>query len=407
MPRKKDQTGATLSVEARLVLASIANPQSVDSRSRARALAAGKPDWDELRRIANWHGVMPLVYRFFADHAPDAMPARAMAAWRADYTANALRNLRLARELVRVVSAFQRQGIASIALKGPALAVATYRNLALRQFTDLDLLIHERDLPRAADLLSEAGYLPRRYERDRPGGGFFRGSEDEFASADGSDLIDVHWRLVPGYFPFAPDGDALWSRAIRVAIEGAEIATLAPADAMLFLVAHATKHGWPVMRPICDIAALAAQERFDWDSVAAEAERLQCTRMLLLGATLAAELAGVAIPARILSAARADPRVIRLALRVESRMFAATGVRAGLFSEWLVPLAAIEGVGRRVRYCADRGLRPTIDDWEFLRLPPPLYPLYWALRPIRLAIDHGPRLLMRTRAPQSTIAADK
>jgi hypothetical protein len=404
---EKDHRGTTPNAEAQLILASIANPATADSRSRARAAADKKPDWNELRRIANWHGVMPLMYRFFVDHAPDAMPACAVAAWRADYTANALRNLRLARELVRITSAMEGRGIASMALKGPALAVAAYRNLALRQFTDLDLLIHEHDLPRAADLLSLSGYLPRRYERDRPSGGFFHSSEDEFASADGHDLVDVHSRLLPPYFPFAPDADALWSRAVSVAIEGAEITTLAPGDAMLFLIAHATKHGWPVLRPICDVAALAASEGFDWDAVAAEAEHLRCSRMLLLGAILAADLADAAIPTRILSAARADARVTRLALRVEARMFSATGVRAGLFNEWLVPLAAIEGGARRVRYCAERGLRPTIDDWEFLRLPPLLYPLYWAIRPIRLAVHHGPRLLVRPHSPHRAITADK
>lgn len=407
MPPEKDHRSTPPGAEARVILAAITNPATPASILRARELAAERLDWNELRRIANWHGIMPLVYRFFADRAPDAMPTSMTAAWRADYAANALRNLRLARELVRITSVLEAESIVSIALKGPALAVAVYGNLALRQFTDLDLLIHERDLSRAADLLSHCGYLPRRYERDSPGGGFFHGSEDEFASADGNDLIDIHRRLVPAYFPFAPDSDALWSRAIRVAIEGAKVATLAPADAMLFLIVHATKHGWPVMRPICDIAALAASDGFDWNTVAAEARRLRCTRMLLLGAMLAADLAGGAIPRAILSASRADSRVTRLAGRIKARMFTATGARASLFNEWLVPLAAIEGGARRVRYCADRGLRPTIEDWEFMRLPPPLYPLYWAIRPIRLAIHHGPRLLTRTRAVRSVVAADK
>jgi hypothetical protein len=407
MAPNRAQIQFAVPVEAQLILASIANPATEDSVAHAWAIAAGILDWNEIRRIANWHGVMPLVYRFFADHARDAIPAGAMAAWRADYTANALRNLRMARELVRITNALNDRGIRTLALKGPALAVVTWDNLALRQFTDLDLLIHECDLPRAADFLAESGYFPRRYERDRPGGGFFQGSEDEFASADGRDLIDLHWQLVPGYFPFAPDSEALWSRAIRVAIEGAEITTLAPADSILFLIAHATKHGFPVMRPICDIAAIAARAEFDWNAVAAAAERLRCTRMLRLGAILASDLAGAAIPAPIVSAARADSHVTRLARRIEARMFLATDARPGLFNEWIVPLAAIEGGARRVRYCADRGLRPTIDDWEFLRLPRLLYPLYWAIRPLRLIVRHGPRLLPRPHPPKSVQAADK
>jgi hypothetical protein len=43
--------------------------------------------------------------------------------------------------------------------------------------------------------------------------------------------------------------------------------------------------------------------------------------------------------------------------------------------DWYVPLTALEGLRRRLRYLLTRTLRPTIDDWEALPLPKTLY---WA-----------------------------
>ena len=44
--------------------------------------------------------------------------------------------------------------------KGPALAVQLYGNVALRQFSDLDILVHPRDVLLARDLLLAEGYSP-------------------------------------------------------------------------------------------------------------------------------------------------------------------------------------------------------------------------------------------------------
>ncbi|HVA80162.1 MAG TPA: nucleotidyltransferase family protein [Candidatus Binataceae bacterium] len=382
----------SLPAEAQFILACITTPATPASQARARALAGGKLDWDEVRQIANWHGVMPLVYRFVCA-LTDAVPESFAAAIRADYFGNALRNVGVARELVRIAGALEALGIGVIALKGPVLAISAYGDLTLRQFSDLDILIHERDLPRVADLLAESGYYPRRYKRERADGGYFQSSEDEFASADGTRLIDVHWRLVPSYFPFAPDADGVWERAVRVPVEGYSVATLAPADAMMFVIAHAAKHGWPALRPSCDAAALAARAELDWAALAADAARLGCTRMLLLAAVLAAGMVGAEVPAAILGAAAADPPLAPLAGKIRARMFAHTGARPTLFHEWIVPLTAIERLPDRIRYCLVRGFKPTIDDWEFIALPRALYPLYWAIRPLRLIAHHGPRLL--------------
>jgi len=48
--------------------------------------------------------------------------------------------------------------LAFIPYKGPTLALAVYGNLALREFTDLDILVQTQNVRQAAELLKDRGY---------------------------------------------------------------------------------------------------------------------------------------------------------------------------------------------------------------------------------------------------------
>ena len=69
-----------------------------------------------------------------------------------------------------------------------------------------------------------------------------------------------------------------------------------------------------------------------------------------------------------------------------------------------MPLGVIAEPAARLRYVAARALLPSADDREFVRLPLMLYPLYYLLRPVRVALKEGPaawRRLMRSPASQA------
>ncbi len=66
--------------------------------------------------------------------------------------------------------------------------------------------------------------------------------------------------------------------------------------------------------------------------------------------------------------------------------------RLPFFNDWLVPLRTIAQPRARLGYILDRALAPTYDDWRFAPLPAGLFPLYYLIRPLRLAIEAAPRL---------------
>src|SRR5438445_800859 len=89
------------------------------------------------------------------------MPAGVLDRLRRQAAENARRSLRLTRELVAVVRLGQSHGIPLVSLKGPILSLSVYGDIALRQFADLDVLVHRADVSRARELLLSCGYRPQ------------------------------------------------------------------------------------------------------------------------------------------------------------------------------------------------------------------------------------------------------
>jgi hypothetical protein len=335
--------------------------------------------------------MVPLAYRAIS-HDPGLVPEPVLTSLRERFRLNSARNLYLAHELLRMMRVFDRQHLPAIAFKGPVLAGALYDDIAMRDFADLDVLVRPQDVSRIRAALIAEGYQPRFLDGGALESGFFQCSEEAFVARDGIAVIDAHWRIVPRYFDFDA-GASVWDRAEPAPLLDGSVMTLEASDLLLFLCIHGTKHGWPLLGWICDVAMLVrSNPSLDWDAVKAEADRLRSRRSLMLGVCLANAVFDAQADDRLIAAARADGVVMRLARAIVRRLFAGVE-RSELFHEWYVPVAALESARQRIRYLADRALAPTIEDWELIRLPRALFPLYYVIRPLRLAVSQGPRLI--------------
>ncbi|MGH7906173.1 MAG: nucleotidyltransferase domain-containing protein [Candidatus Binataceae bacterium] len=388
--------GKPLRSEAALLLSCASTGESPLVAGTHDILNSGL-DWDLALRLARAQGMIPLLYRFLNPARAALVPEPVMRNLRMSFHANAMRNRMMIGELLRILARFESGGIAALTFKGPVLALLAHGDAAMRQIADLDILVRYADAGRATEALIAEGYIPRINQSEALRAGFSQTSEDVFESPNGTAPIDLHWRLTPRYFPFAPSPDSLWPRAINFMLDGHPVPALSVGDLMLFLCVHSAKHGWPVLGNIADIAFLArAQPQLDWSRIYDEAFRLKCRRMLLLGAHLAGNLLAAPVPADLLHLARRDKPVMSLARRVLRNLFTSSGDSdARGVAGWSIPLRSIESVSGRVNYLLDRALAPTIEDWEFMAMPPPLFPLYYALRPARLALQNAARLIGR------------
>ncbi len=61
-------------------------------------------------------------------------------------------------ELIRIIQLLEKNSIETLAFKGPTLSQMAYRDITLRQYGDLDILVRKKDIYKLDTLLKEHGY---------------------------------------------------------------------------------------------------------------------------------------------------------------------------------------------------------------------------------------------------------
>src|SRR5437879_12700525 len=152
-----DGSGHAVRSEKQLLLYCARTCLDPYSAGRIRALAGGKLKWPYLLELAAEHCGLRLRYAKFKAACSDKVPPQCTEQLLEAFQQNTRRNLFRTAELLRILEAFRANGITAIPYKGPVLAEQAYGNLAYRQFADLDIVIRQRDVARAYELLSAQG----------------------------------------------------------------------------------------------------------------------------------------------------------------------------------------------------------------------------------------------------------
>jgi hypothetical protein len=371
---------------------------------RAQELLRGGIDWPAVLMTAVDHGVMPLLYKNFHILGPETAPASFLSDLRALYLANTYRNLSLTRELLNVLAMFESAGVPVAAYKGPVLGMVGYGDTALRQFSDLDLLVSRLDLDKVRVLLRTQGFrasytLTPRQERAH----LARTCELGFDLSDPRIFLDVHWRFAADYLGGGPDPGLALARRRRVNMGNATVPSLDPEDMLLVLCVNGTFHLWSRLLMVCDVAELIqTHESWDWPGVVERARSQGLLRMLLLGVSLAAELLEAPVPWEVSALAAHDPAVTTLRASVLRGLFLPRNVEPSFGETSRFQLRALQSGKARLKYCWIRALAPTVQDWRWVRLADPLYFLYYLLRPVRLAVQGLANPLARRLHPPRT-----
>ena len=347
---------------------------------------------------------MPLLYWQLNATSPEAVPIAVLNQLRDHFSRNNLRNMYLTGELLRLLNVFKAHGILAVPFKGPVLAAFAFGNLGLREFVDLDVLVHKQDVSRATGLLVSLGYQPQyqltraqeeaflRYERERT---FVHG-------ANGS-VVELHWEVPPRAFSFALSTESLWGRLEQIPIGGNTVLTFSPEDLLLILCVHGATHLWQRLGWICDVAELlkVSNKGIDWGRLLQQSTAQGSQRMLFLGLFLASHLLGTELPEEVSERIQADTRVKTFARQVRERLFWEAQDPQPIFDEESLfqpfHLGLMERLRDRARYCAYQATSPVFGDWARMPLPAYLLPIYRVVRPIRLIGKYTRRALERLR----------
>src|SRR2546426_151814 len=357
-----------------------------DQIQRVRACVEREIDWERLIYLARGHGLVSLLHKNLELACPNEVPRPYRERLSADAMKISARNVLLATELLGLLNLFEASGISVMPYKGPALAIQAYRDLRLRGFIDLDILIRRNDLDRVRDLIATLGYKPQIEITAAKQRAIFRSECDQvFTRSDGKIILEVHWAITPPFFSFALDADELFARNVRMDLLGKNVLALSPEDLLLILCVNGTKDIWRRLEISCCVAELLRDNpQLRWTEMLEEARRLGAERMLLLGLYLARDLFQASLPQVVTDRLDRLPELQTMAQKVYRLMFDNPEQQPTLFELTMFRLHCRERLRDRLNYCIRRILTPTYQDVEVLQLPSSLEFLYPLLRPLKL-----------------------
>ena len=382
-PKTELRNTADFSREFDLLLAAA---RTAPDHARIDALADAGIDWRVLLDLAANHSVRPLVYKGLRETCWRRIPVEMQAAWDEAHQLLTGRNLFLTGELLRVTAEFHKAGISIAAVKGPVIAQMAYGDFSLREFHDLDLLVHETDFCRAVEFIERLGYKPFWKLDSRSVLRFLRHMGEYKLTSDfpGVD-IDLHWKPAHDSVALSPSLSDFPSGFQPVTLAGASVPTFAPQDLPLYLASQGGGDQWGDLRRICDLAEFL--RRFpdvDWEPHFQTARRLGGLRSMLTGLVLARDLLGAPLPASADGRIEADATSIRIAKRITRNLSRQLHPGEG-FTRYVFQLRARQTMRGKIALASHIFTDRTTEDGSWMMLPRPLWWTYGVLRPLRMA----------------------
>ena len=260
-------------------------------------------DWPYLLELAYREGMAPLVHHTLAS---TGLAARGdTQARRFSYLYNLTRrhNAGAAEQLREALLRLESEGIEAIVLKGAALMGRVYPDPGLRPFADIDILVRDRNISRAHQVLVDLGYglnyqgkpITAPSQTDLT----YRSARQYFRRDANYLSIDLYWRLARYPYLVPLDYEDLWRRAQRVTLSGTPALVLSTEDAVLHHSLDFTLglvYGQPELKSLRDIAEIAHRQDVDWDALASRAGRTALAAPIYCTCALAREMLGAPVP---------------------------------------------------------------------------------------------------------------
>lgn len=407
------------SAEHRLIFACARCQPNIALMSSILDDCAATFDWDRFVQTALWHGVLPLVYRNLSTLVPYRVPKATLSQLMTLYLQNSTHNQRLTFALQTLVKVFKTQGIPILFFKGPVLSELAYGSIHLRRFSDIDLLVREADVPIVRQTLMGQGFqtkevilaamqendlyqevlsslpsAPKDITHDLETEVMDHSGEEMFIHEQNFVTVDLHWQLMPSYFPVAFDLNQMWHTRQSFTVDQAPVDSLNPQDLLLYLCTHGSKELWRNLIWVCDVAEVVrVYPDLPWLDLWERSKALRIERMFLLGLALAHDLLQMPLPLPLQEPVLHHAAVQELLQIFKRRIFTdiETLIENRETGFWLFHNPIHLKLRDRLRDRLPQYwltfrfiITPNAEDQQFLALPKVFYNLHYLVRPIRI-----------------------
>ena len=332
-------------------------------RAKISALVDVVGDADSFICLAEAHGVLGHFTAVLAGLSGFQIPSSFLDSLRVHQRAHLLSNLSMTAELFRILELLRQSQIECVVVKGPVLSLRAYGEPAVRQYADLDLLLRQRDIPRAAEILVATGYDSRISTAairsgKIPGEYRFRGQGTKI-------ILEVHTERTLRYFPSPLPIEKYFHSKASMSLDGRPVPALSAEHEFILISVHGATHFWERLMWICDVAAMVHNHpELDWNLIRQSAAEVGAERMVRVALRLSERLLGVPVPADLKNDVARDPECLQLVDKIEKWLpyagNAAPSIAQRAWFRFRMPGRILSGA----TYLTRLSFSTTEDDWD-------------------------------------------
>jgi hypothetical protein len=275
--------------------------------------SARNVNWRGILKVAERSNILPLLYYSVEDRQKELrIPEDVFSKLKNAYDANATRNTEVLEEFAILTRAFKDAGVPVTLLKGSALLHTIFQDsVVIRKMDDIDILVKEEDLRKAARVLSANGYkLPQPFDLFTATGGIVKrksvvynkhGATGNIALAP----IHLHWHIVNTASPFLSlnwskiNMNDIWNATTSIGMDGSgNMFVMSPEHMILALCEHDMRKGFYRLNLLHDIHSYITRYRhsIDWHKLIVVARAWSLVVPLHVGLKLSQNAFGTYIP---------------------------------------------------------------------------------------------------------------
>ena len=264
---------------------------------------------------------LPLLYFNLSKNGiDDPLMLRLKGIYRKSWSKNQL----LFHKAAKIIKLLQDNEIPVIVIKGIALSILVYKNVAVRPMADIDILVPVSKAEAAFGLLNQSHWI----SIDPANDDYYLKNGKSLTMTDEDDTeLDLHWYPFFECFDLMNEND-FWDQAVPVVISGVKTLALCPADELLLTVVHGLMPNVePPIRWIPDsmVILTSTDLTIDWTRFLDYAKKFHVVIQIIEGLKYLKETFNAPIPTHIYS------EILQLKPSLTDKMVYKYGKRQGVF----------------------------------------------------------------------------
>lgn len=262
---------------------------SINSQ-RLSHLMAHPHSLGQLITLSNQHGVFPLVYHCYMQQDISQQQYDQLSKV---HKAISKQNLFITAQLLQVLSHFNNHSLECIPIKGPLLSYHLHKDPYMRQYSDIDILIHQEDYEQASKLLQSMDFTPLLSISVNAYPQISKFTNDcSFKHNQNNIVVELHWRLDKRQNIPLSQTSQLFYNADQRSYHGISYKALDLNTYLFYLCIHGSKHKWERLEWLCDIDRLIRLHQTDihWEYLEKFAANNKMRTMFFVGLALSLHL---------------------------------------------------------------------------------------------------------------------